>query len=94
LNKFVVTFHTYESFFQIEHPDDWNLRTSELMTATGWSQLGADRTPSLRIWLEDATLLQAAAQVGPGKQLEILCCRPPTRSATDTLPHRAGYDRI
>jgi hypothetical protein len=36
LNKFVVTFHTYESFFQIEHPDDWNLRTSELMTATGW----------------------------------------------------------
>lgn len=23
LNKFVVTFHAYENFFLIEHPDDW-----------------------------------------------------------------------
>ena len=26
LNKFVVTFHAYENFFIVEHPDDWNLR--------------------------------------------------------------------
>jgi hypothetical protein len=23
LHKFVVTFHAYENFFLIEHPDDW-----------------------------------------------------------------------
>jgi len=23
LNKFVVTFHAYENFFLVEHPDDW-----------------------------------------------------------------------
>lgn len=26
LNKFVVTFHAYENFFLIEHPDDWVTR--------------------------------------------------------------------
>jgi hypothetical protein len=26
LNKFVVTFHAYENFFLVEHPDDWNIR--------------------------------------------------------------------
>ena len=26
LNKFVVTFHAYQNFFLIEHPDDWSLR--------------------------------------------------------------------
>lgn len=24
LHKFVVTFHAYENFFLVEHPDDWN----------------------------------------------------------------------
>ena len=26
LNKFVVTFHAYENFFLVEHPDDWSIR--------------------------------------------------------------------
>jgi hypothetical protein len=24
LHKFVVTFHAYENFFLVEHPDAWN----------------------------------------------------------------------
>jgi hypothetical protein len=26
LNKFVVTFHAYENFFLVEHPDEWSAR--------------------------------------------------------------------
>jgi hypothetical protein len=29
LNKFVVTFHAYENFFLVEHPDDWAVRNDD-----------------------------------------------------------------